>query len=256
MELDEPGVLADRNLAASWAGLGRHAGFAVEHVDALTLTSSGLPTAFFNSGFLHGALSDPEAVVAAAMAFYAQREVPYLLWAREGVDDAFLEAGGAAGLRDAGGPPAMLMAPIAAPPPRPDGLDISMALGAAEVEEHRHVVAGGFGMPIEAARRLVATSIVDDRDFAIVVGRVDGVPVTTALLSRHGDTAGVYNVATLEGHRGKGYGAAATWAVVTEGARRGCTHSVLQSSDAGHPVYRAMGFVDIGRYVQLEGPPA
>ena len=42
---------------------------------------------------------------------------------------------------------------------------------------------------------------------------------------------------------------------VAEGARRGCTNSILQASDAGYPIYRRMGFVDLGRYVQLEGPP-
>ena len=42
---------------------------------------------------------------------------------------------------------------------------------------------------------------------------------------------------------------------VAEGARRGCTHSVLQASPSGYPVYRRMGFTDLGRYVQLEGPP-
>ena len=80
--------------------------------------------------------------------------------------------------------------------------------------------------------------------------------MTTALLSCTGRTAGVYNVATLATQRGRGFGAAATWAVVAEGARRGCTHAALQSSPDGYPIYRAMGFVDVGRYLQMEGPPS
>jgi hypothetical protein len=31
---------------------------------------------------------------------------------------------------------------------------------------------------------------------------------------------------------------------------------VLQASEMGAPVYRQMGFVDVGRYVQLQGPPS
>ena len=89
-----------------------------------------------------------------------------------------------------------------------------------------------------------------------MIGRVDGQPVATALLAQTDETAGIYNVATLAEYRGRGFGEAATWAAVGEGARRGCTHSVLQSSDLGYPVYSRMGFVDVGRYVQLEGPPS
>jgi predicted GNAT family acetyltransferase len=69
-----------------------------------------------------------------------------------------------------------------------------------------------------------------------------------------GTTAGVYNVATPAPYRGRGYGAALTWAVLAEGAARGCTHGVLQASGAGYPVYRRMGFRDLGRYVHLQGP--
>jgi GNAT superfamily N-acetyltransferase len=89
----------------------------------------------------------------------------------------------------------------------------------------------------------------------VFVGRVDGEPVSCSLLSVTGETAGVYNVATPERFRGRGFGEALTWAAIDEGARRGCAAAILQSSEAGYPIYSRMGFVEIGRYVQLEGPP-
>ena len=76
------------------------------------------------------------------------------------------------------------------------------------------------------------------------------------MLVRSDETAGVYNVVTLPAHRGKGYGASVTWAVVAEGARRGCTHAVLQASESGYPVYRRMGFIDGAWHMELAGPPA
>jgi len=150
----------------------------------------------------------------------------------------------------------MALASIGAIGSPPADLDLGFAGTPGDMRDHRALLAAGFGMPTEILDRVMADRLLDDPNAGIVVGRVDGVPVTTAMLAMSGETAGVYNVATLPDRRGHGYGEAATWAVIGEGARRGCTHSILQSSDAGHPVYERMGFVDVGRYVQLEGPPA
>jgi GNAT superfamily N-acetyltransferase len=246
---------ADRNLAAAWTLLGRAAGFAGAVFDTVTVNASGLPMAFFNGAFAVGVSAHPVATIEATITYFAERNLPYLLWVRAGGDDDLVQAGRAAGLRDAGGPPLMILPVIEAIPEPAFGLEVRIAASLDELHDHATVVSGGFGMPIEVARAILGAALLDDPDAAIAVGYVGGRPVTTALLARSGDTAGVYNVATLDEHRGRGYGEAATWAVVAEGARRGCTHAVLQSSDAGYPVYTRMGFMDVGRYRQLEGPP-
>lgn len=248
-------ALADTNMALEWAALGRHAGGQLGQTDSMTLMASGIPVAFFNGGFPRAASPDPQRCIAAAMEFFARAGVPFLLWLREGAYDDLIAAGRAAGLRDVGGPPSMALASIGEIAPPPADLELRFASAPDDMRDHRAVLGAGFGMPNDILDRLMVDGLIDDPDTAIVLGRVDGVPVTTALLARSGATAGVYNVATLPDRRGKGYGEAATWAVIGEGARRGCTHSILQSSDAGHPVYERMGFVDVGRYVQLEGPP-
>ncbi|HEY4608981.1 MAG TPA: GNAT family N-acetyltransferase, partial [Ilumatobacteraceae bacterium] len=247
-------ALADQNMALQWAALGRHAGFALGQTDSMTLTASGLPVAFFNGGFAHARSGDPERCIADAIAFFARVEVPFLLWLREGAYDDLIAAGRAAGLHHVGGPPSMALASIPEIKSPADELELRLAASPADLRDHLAVLAAGFGMPNDILQRVMVESLLDDADMAIVVGRVGGVPVTTALLATSGETAGVYNVATVSEYRGKGYGEAATWAVIGEGARRGCTHSILQSSDSGHPIYERMGFVDVGRYVQLEGP--
>jgi GNAT superfamily N-acetyltransferase len=247
---------ADRNLAAAWTLLGRGAGFAHAEFDTVTVNASGLPSAFFNGAFAAGVAVDPSSTIASTIDFFGARNLPFLLWVRSGGDDDLVEAGHAAGLRDAGGPPLMILPVIDGIPEPPPGLDVRIASSPDELNDHASVVAGGFGMPIEFARVILGVALLEDPDAAMAVGYIGGRPVTTALLARSGETAGVYNVATLDEHRGRGYGAAATWAVIGEGARRGCTHAVLQSSDAGYPVYARMGFMDVGRYRQLEGPPS
>ena len=256
VELERLAVAADFNLAAAWTALGRHAGFAVSQNGPVTMAASGLPVAFFNSAFVASATTDPAQTISDVQAFFGPRGVPFLLWVRSGLDDALLAAGRDAGLVDAGGPPLMIMSTITDSPPPPAGMEITLARDDGDLSDHRALLSAGFSMPLEVAHTLIGSTCVDDPNLAVAVGRVDGVPVATALLARSGETAGVYNVATAPEHQRKGYGAAVTWAAVAEGARRGCTHSVLQASEAGYPVYRRMGFAEGGRYVQLMGPPA
>lgn len=255
-DLVELGRLADENLAGSWAAFGRAAG-AVGGADRCTFVATGIPAAFFNGAYAAGAVADPERVVADALGFMAEQRVPWLLWVREGVDDALLDAGRGAGLTDAGGPPAMALPSISAIPPAPDGLEVRLASTPSDLVDFRDLTTRGFEMPAEVSAAMIADSLLDDPAIAIVIGSVAGTPVSCALVSITGTTAGIYNVGTPPEFRRHGYGAAVTWAAIEEGARRGCDHSILQASEMGAPVYRAMGFVDVGRYVQLEGasPP-
>jgi GNAT superfamily N-acetyltransferase len=246
---------ADENLSSTWALLGRSSGADVIEDGPLTCVATGLPTAFFNGAYLNAPTNDPQRLVAEAVRFFADRDLPWLLWVRDGVCSAFLDAGRSAGLRDAGGPPAMGLAPIGEAPQPPDGLRIEIATTIEALRDHASMLRDGFGLPQEIIDRVVQPALLDVADLTVLVGRVDDEPVSCSLLAISGATAGVYNVATPERFRGNGYGEALTWAAVIEGAQRGCSHAVLQASDAGYPIYRRMGFVDLGRYVQLEGPP-
>jgi GNAT superfamily N-acetyltransferase len=253
-DLEELGRLADENLAVSWAVFGRARG-AVGGSDRCTFTATGIPAAFFNGAYAAGPVTDPDRVVADAIAFMAERGVPWLFWVREGVHDALLDAGRRAGLTDAGGPPAMALATIDEIPPAPAELDVRLVGDPAGLETFRDLATRGFEMPPEISDTLITESLLHDPAIAMVLGSVAGTPVTCALVSITGTTAGIYNVGTPPEFRRRGYGAALTWAAIEEGVRRGCDHSILQASDMGAPVYRAMGFVEVGRYVQLEGPP-
>lgn len=253
-DLDELGGLTDANLADSWANIGGHAG-EVGGSPECPFVATGLPAAFFNGVFAAGPVDDPDQLIADATAFMAERGVPWLLWVREGVDDALLDAGRRAGLTDAGGPLAMALPAIPKIPPLPDGLEIAVVRDVAGLEVARDLCARGFEVPREFLDVFVAESMLDDPSVVMVTGSVDDVPVSTALVGVTGTTAGIYNVATPPEHRRLGYGEALTWAAVAEGARLGCDHSTLQASPMGAPVYRRMGYLDVGTYVQLAYEP-
>lgn len=255
MDLSGWGELADANLAESWVRFATSSGGSIAEVDRCSLVASGVPAAFFNGAFAAGPVADPDRVVAEAVAFMAECGVPWLLWVREGVDDDLLAAGRHAGLRDVGGPPGMVLRSIEDAPPVPDGLAIATVADAGGVQVCRDLMMRGFEMPEDVVEQLIADSVLGDPAMRFVVGSVGDTPVSCALVAVTGSTAGIYNVATPAEHRRRGYGAAVTWAAIQEGARLGCDHACLQASELGAPIYRSMGFVDVGTYVQLEGPP-
>ena len=140
--------------------------------------------------------------------------------------------------------------------PGPDDLDVRQAVDAAGLEDHVAVVAAGFGMPIDMARRLVPVEELTIPGFAPFVGYVGERPVATSLGYTANGTVGVYNVATVEDARRRGYGAAVTRRAIADGVARGATVAILQSSDMGRPVYAAMGFREVLAFrVFVDGGP-
>ena len=255
--LVELAAAGDENLATTWSFMAVSAGSDCEDDGVSVRMASGLPIAFFNGAFCRRpvAPSDADAVVRAAIDFYGPRSVPWLLWTRAGTDEALSAACARAGLREVGGPPAMVLPAIPREVPAPpEGVQVARA-SVADLELVRQILADGFGMPIEVTQAFVSAPLFDADGTAVVVGRLDGRPMTTALVHVSGRTAGIYNVATLPDARGRGVGAAATWAAVMAGREMGAEHATLQSSASGYPVYARMGFVDVGRYEQWEGPP-
>ena len=74
------------------------------------------------------------------------------------------------------------------------------------------------------------------------VGTAEGEPVATCLSATLAGATGIFNVGTLAGWRGRGYGSALTAHAVTDGLAGGAQWAWLQTSAAGHNVYRRLGF--------------
>jgi GNAT superfamily N-acetyltransferase len=78
------------------------------------------------------------------------------------------------------------------------------------------------------------------------VGRLDGRPVATNMLFCGAGVAAVFGVGTVPDARGRGLGAAITLEPLREARERGYRYAVLFASDLGAPVYRRIGFRDVG----------
>ncbi len=149
--------------------------------------------------------------------------------------------------------PAMILHPIPPIPPLPNGVSVRPVVSDADLDEY-HGVFIAAGLPPEVAERMLPTAFATDPDVRLFTAYLDGRAVGTSVAVRTGDIAGVYAVGTLPEARRRGVGTAATWAAVGAATDWGCEMVVLQATASGFPVYEAMGFRTVVRYVAFESP--
>ena len=86
--------------------------------------------------------------------------------------------------------------------------------------------------------------------FHVLVARLDGENVATAMAFDLESDCGIYNVTTQEHARRRGLGTALTALHVHEALARGCRTASLQSTELAEHVYAAVGFRDLGRILE------
>jgi ribosomal protein S18 acetylase RimI-like enzyme len=148
--------------------------------------------------------------------------------------------------------PAMAMAPI---PDHPMPPDSEIRSGVGVRDDHIRVTAEGFGFPAEMLESVLVPRMAEQSDVTFYTGYVDDQPVTASLgFIDHGSIS-VFNVAAVEEHRGKGYGAAMTMRAVIDGRDRDCDVAFLQSTEMGYSIYERLGFETIFDYDLWEVAP-
>jgi GNAT superfamily N-acetyltransferase len=90
----------------------------------------------------------------------------------------------------------------------------------------------------------------DHSQFHVLSAVLDGEPVSAAMAFDHDGDTGVFNVETLPRARRRGLGAAITAAQLYEARERGNRTATLQSTPMAERVYAAVGFRDLGRFIE------
>jgi hypothetical protein len=151
------------------------------------------------------------------------------------------------GLGLVGHPPLMLRPVSTVTEPPTTTLDVREAATPTELQDAERVLVEGYPMP-----DMADTPPGDFYRTDVVVGptRVfvaydHGVPVATSAAHSAAGVTVVENVAVLASARGKGAGAAVTWAATTSWPEQG---AVLIASDDGQPVYERLGYLRIVRW--------
>ena len=238
---------ADENFVASFRKLAEHVPRGeTRETEAIFSFVTGLPLSFFNGCIVTQHASPSE--LGAALAWAAEREVPFRAWVAERLVSDLREVPMAHGLElDSWLFPGMVLHPLPDVPTQPSRVTVVPIL-AASLDEFLGVLEDG-GLSPALARRLISPSLAADPDVQLFVGRLDGTPVGTSIAIRSRDASGVYNVGTIPSARRRGVGAALTWAAVEAGRALGHDTVVLQSSSMGLPLYSGLGFRTVAPYV-------
>jgi GNAT superfamily N-acetyltransferase len=214
---------------------------------------TGLPFDWFNQVMVERDDATTESVLA-AMAAARERGGPFVVRLRDGVDDHLVPTLVRAGLKPEDEPPTPGM--VAFPIDRDaiarrgaPGLEIRRVRDAGGVDAHSQVVTDGFGSDPAVALGIACADLLDRPGCALYVGYADGRPAVSGLGWRSGRTIGVYSIATVESARRRGYGAAMTARVMSDGVAAGCDAAALQASEMGRPIYERLGFRTVVRYV-------
>lgn len=156
------------------------------------------------------------------------------------------------GLELMGHPPFMLRPAGGTAPPLPPGLEIRRVDDRSTLHDFVATLVDAYPMPGANGTALADPSVLGGA-IHLFVGYLDGTPVATAGTHASHGVNDVEWVSTLPACRGRGVGAALTWAATLVDPT---SPAVLIASDDGQPVYEAMGYVRVQRLTMWHRPPA
>jgi ribosomal protein S18 acetylase RimI-like enzyme len=111
------------------------------------------------------------------------------------------------------------------------------------------ITALSFEIPYVIADAVYAQPLAWAGDYKGIVGVADGRVVAIAAIVETKDAIGIYSLATHPAFRRRGYGEALLRGAVAHAEKRsGPRRIVLQASEAGHALYRRLGFRDVTRF--------
>jgi hypothetical protein len=218
-------AMADR--AARWASA---AGGRVRAESGLVLADAGSPCPFLN---VAAATRPVDAAMAAAAAEFFGGA--FMLVTPRPTPDLR-----PSGLALMGHPPFMVRPAGGVAPHWPSGVTVTELDDAAELAAFDRTLADGFPVQVSPTPPSLLGSAT-----RFWLARADGEPAATAVSHTAHGVTDVEAVATLPDHRGRGIGAAVTWAATLADPAQ---PAVLIASDDGVGVYRAMGYLAVTRW--------
>jgi len=221
----------------------------------LFITNCGLAVVDFNRAYLKRPAEDLAAPLARAEAYFRDAGLPFGCTVRSDLEEpACVAAMHRAGFERSGSIPAMVLDPIRERSPSIPGFEVRAVRTPEDLAHFQETAFAGFGFPPTIGHLFLTEQFLRVPGAVLYLGTIDGEPACTSSVVVTAGVAGIYWVATLPAHRGRGLGEAITWAAVAGGAKSACRVASLQASEMGRSVYARMGFATPFQYVKYDRP--
>jgi GNAT superfamily N-acetyltransferase len=244
----------DENLRATLAVFGR-AKPAGEWcaLAGVAVTSSAVQFSMFNSAVLTAPVASARELdrrIAVAAEFFGQRRLSWSFWTCQGwiapgvrgvVADVFYRRG----LHLVTEMPGMEAEELRPPVRDLPYLELRRVEDTATRSDFSYVMSSAFGLPPPVARDIYESEGTWRAGLTGWVGYAAGVAVSTTATLTTDAAIGVYAVGTPPAHRRRGYAQAVMRHALRQAPAR---TSVLESSEAGLLLYRALGYRTVTRY--------
>lgn len=255
-------ALLDRNLLDASREFARwQVGAVLTECDGV-LTIAGatdFPVGYANSVLRADRSTSPADVLERARAFFEPRRRGYTIFVRAGLDQDLEEALGRAGVKSFSDTPCMVVERPLGMPRLGDGVTLEHVTDLGGVAAAAAINAEAYeslGLPAAETRALYGRpACLLAPHLVTVVGRRDGVPVSTAMIIESPGVAGVYWVGTTTGGRRSGLAEACTRRVTDDAFARGARAVTLQASPMGEPIYARIGYRTFDRLRWYVCPP-
>ncbi|MCM3629786.1 GNAT family N-acetyltransferase [Paenibacillus glycanilyticus] len=125
------------------------------------------------------------------------------------------------------------------------GFEVGAVQTETEIETYRKIALAGFGIPDNLADifcKIFVDGPFQDKSIQHYVAYMEGEPVTTVTTFKEDGVVGIYNVATPEAHRRRGYARTALAEVLREVQKQGAQQAVIIATPMAASVYPSVGF--------------
>lgn len=216
---------------------------------------SGLPSDTFNNIVLlkQIAQKSKSTIIEEAVHYFTQKKLPMALWSWEDGIDNTVEYLQDIGLKKAETNIAMY-ANLHTLLPSINYLEeyiMTEVSSSKEIEQYAEVLASLFGDSEEATqvrayyKYLTELPSLHHTEMKLYIGVFRNEVVSTGSLLINNNSVGIYDIATRQEFRGKGFGSAMFNFLITEAQKLNTSHCVLQASTDGINIYKKSGFESI-----------
>ncbi|MBU7320498.1 GNAT family N-acetyltransferase [Paenibacillus oleatilyticus] len=212
----------------------------------------GLPSDTFNNSVWLKEQVKPSdtSLIEETVEYFNKKQYPMALWSWEDRSSCTFETLRSLGLNEAEINIAMYADLDALQPDTncPAELRLKEVASAREIEQYADVLASLFGESPEAAnvrlyyKRVPASLLLNHSVMKLYIGTVQDDVVSTGCLIFAPDSVGIYDIATRQECRGRGFGSAMFNFLLAEARKHRAGWCVLQASPDGINIYKRSGF--------------